>query len=45
MSDRFGGDYAIGDARITEFVTRIKSDHERTYYTALCMNAVQRPFW
>jgi hypothetical protein len=35
MSDRFGKDYAIGDARITEFVTRIKSDYERTYYTGI----------
>ena len=30
MSDRFGKDYAIGDARITEYVTRIKSDYDRT---------------
>ena len=35
MSDRFGKDYAIGDARITEYVTRIKSDYERTYYTGI----------
>ena len=35
MSDRFGKDYAIGDARITEYVTRIKGDYERTYYTGI----------
>lgn len=35
MSDRFGKDYAIGDARITEYITRIKSDYERTYYTGI----------
>ena len=35
MSDRFGKDYAIGDNRITEFVTRIKNDYERTYYTGI----------
>ncbi len=35
MSDRFGKDYAIGDGRITEYITRIKSDYERTYYTGI----------
>lgn len=35
MSDRFGKDYAIGDARITEYITRIKSDYERSYYTGI----------
>lgn len=35
MSDRFGKDYAIGDARVTEFITRIKSDYERSYYTGI----------
>lgn len=35
MSDRFGKDYAIGDARITEYLTRIKRDYERTYYTGI----------
>ncbi len=35
MSDRFGKDYAIGDARITEYITRIKGDYERTYYTGI----------
>ncbi|MEJ7622601.1 MAG: hypothetical protein WKF34_01275 [Pyrinomonadaceae bacterium] len=35
MSDRFGKDYAIGDARITEYIVRIKSDYERTYYTGI----------
>lgn len=31
MSDRFGKDYAIGDARVTEYLTRIKGDYERIY--------------
>jgi hypothetical protein len=35
MSDRFGKDYAIGDARVTEYITRIRSDYERTYYTGI----------
>lgn len=35
MSDRFGKDYAIGDARVTEYLTRIKGDYERTYYTGI----------
>jgi len=35
MSDRFGKDYAVGDRRITEYVTRIRGDYERTYYTGI----------
>ncbi len=35
MSDRFGKDYAIGDARVTEYLTRIKGDYERIYYTGI----------
>ena len=35
MSDRFGKDYAIGDARITEYLTRIKGDYERTYFSGI----------
>ncbi len=35
MSDRFGKDYAVGDSRITEFLTRIRGDYERTYYTGI----------
>ncbi len=35
MSDRLSKDYAIGDARIAEFITRIKSDYERSYYTGI----------
>jgi hypothetical protein len=35
MSDRFGKDYAIGDARITEYLMRIHGDYERTYYTGI----------
>ncbi len=35
MSDRFGKDYAIGDARVTEYLTRINGDYERIYYTGI----------
>ena len=35
MSDRFGKDYAIGDARVTEYLMRIRSDYERTYYSGI----------
>jgi hypothetical protein len=35
MSDRFGKDYAIGDARITEYLMRIHGDYERAYYTGI----------
>ena len=35
MSDRFGKDYAVGDARVTEYLTRIRGDYERTYYTGI----------
>lgn len=35
MSDRFGKDYAVGDARVTEFLMRIHGDYERTYYTGI----------
>lgn len=35
MSDRFGKDYAVGDARVTEYLTRIKGDYERAYYSGI----------
>ena len=35
MSDRFGKDYAIGDARVTEYLTRIQGDYERNYYSGI----------
>lgn len=35
MSDRFGKEYAIGDARVTEYLLRISGDYERTYYTGI----------
>ena len=35
MSDRFGKDYAVGDARVTEYLMRIHGDYERTYYTGI----------
>ncbi len=35
MSDRFGKDYTIGDARVTEYLMRIRGDYERTYYTGI----------
>ena len=35
MSDRFGKDYAVGDARVTEYLIRIKGDYERAYFSGL----------
>ena len=35
MSDRFGKDYAVGDARVTEYLMRIRGDYERTYYSGI----------
>jgi len=35
MSDRFGKDYAIGEARITEYIMRLRGDYERSYYTGI----------
>ena len=35
MSDRFGKDYAIGDARVTEYLTRITGDYERAYFSGI----------
>jgi hypothetical protein len=35
MSDRFEKDYAIGDARVTEYLTRLNNEYERTYYTGI----------
>lgn len=35
MSDRFAKDYAVGDARIQDFLSRITDEYERTYYTGI----------
>lgn len=35
MSDRFGKDYAVGDARVTEYLTRISGDYDRAYYSGI----------
>jgi tetratricopeptide (TPR) repeat protein len=35
MSDRFGKGYAVGDARVTEYITRLKDDYQRAYYTGI----------
>jgi hypothetical protein len=35
MSDRYGKDYAVGDARVTEYLTRIKDEYARNYYTGI----------
>jgi len=45
MSDRFGKDYAIGDARITEYLTRIRGDYERTYYTGIMYERRGKALW
>ncbi len=35
MSDRFGKDYAVGDARIAEYIMRLRDDYQRNYYTGI----------
>ncbi len=35
ISDRFGKDYAVSDNRIQDFVSRIKDEYQRTYYTGI----------
>ena len=35
MSDRFGKDYSIGDARITEYLMRVHGDYDRSYYSGI----------
>jgi hypothetical protein len=35
MSDRFGKDYAVGDARVTEYLMHIHGDYERNYYSGI----------
>ena len=37
MSDRFGKDYAIGDARITDYLTRIKAITNEAITPASCI--------
>ena len=35
MSDRFSKDYAVGEGRIQDFLTKIEGDYERFYYTGI----------
>jgi hypothetical protein len=35
MSDRFVRDYAIGDAQIQDYLSRITDEYERAYYTGI----------
>lgn len=35
MSDRFGRDYAIGDSKIQDYLSRIGDDYARIYYTGI----------
>ena len=35
MSDRFGKDYAVGDNRIQDYLSKIADDYERNYYTGI----------
>jgi len=35
MSDRFGKDYAIGDTHINEYVSRLRDEYARAYYTGI----------
>jgi hypothetical protein len=35
MSDRFGKDYAVGDSRIQDYLSRITDEYERAYYMGI----------
>ena len=35
MSDRFGKDYAVSDARINEYVAKLTDEYQRAYYTGI----------
>ncbi len=35
MSDRFGRDYAVGDTRIQDFLSKIQGEYQQTYYTGI----------
>ena len=35
MSDRFAKDYAVGEGRIQDFLSKIEGEYERHYYTAI----------
>jgi len=35
MSDRFTRDYAVGDAQIQDYLSRIPDEYERVYYTGI----------
>lgn len=35
MSARFGKDYSIGDARLTEYIGRLTGEYERAYYSGI----------
>ena len=35
MSDRFGRDYAVGDLRIQDYLSKIQGDYQKAYYTGI----------
>lgn len=35
MSDRFGSDYVVGDLRIQDYLSQIRVEYERAYYTGI----------
>lgn len=35
MSDRFGKDYSVGDTKVQDYVSQIKDEYKRTYYTGI----------
>jgi hypothetical protein len=35
MSDRLGRDYAVGDTKIRDYLSRISNEYERAYYTGI----------
>ncbi|MBA2380170.1 MAG: hypothetical protein H0V76_11420 [Blastocatellia bacterium] len=35
MSDRFGKEYGVGDTPYKEYLSRLKDDYQRAYYTGI----------
>lgn len=35
MSDRFGKDYAVGDTHINDYVSKLRDEYQRAYYTGI----------
>ncbi len=35
MSDRFGSDYAVGDMRVQDYLSKIEGEYQHAYYTGI----------